>query len=166
MKKINLIHNYLVERKLVTETQLEVWTDGIDVEIPVIDPRQPQLGQTYKTQINILIKDFTREQDIRAITLALGWWLNLYEPNQVGQKDRLKVVPYIENRRITEVWIGLMVEEDSHLAEDNTVQSCIYPGWENDAFLDAELKLSDLRIVFKNTQTGEETVLNEGMGDV
>lgn len=161
MKKIALLHDFLVDRGLVTESQLEVWTDDINVHMPVIHPNHPKLGQTYSTQVNILIKDFTDQQDIRAITLALGWWLNVHETQQANVPVRMKVVPYIENRRISEVWLGLAVSETVLLGKNGAIDSCIAESW-GDEFDD----LSAVRIVLVNEVTGESHVINEGVGGV
>lgn len=124
---IQSLHDYLIKTGLVTETQLEVWESESLVFSSHDYSGGHDLIKRRVFKANLFINNLTDGFDRDAIEFALVWWLNVWGPPAENGAPRFTVEADIENRKITDLWVGFELEEKSRLLPGGAVVVCNKP---------------------------------------
>lgn len=149
MSKLQKLHDYLLETRLIESDQLEVWeTNSKTFAGNTLDATH-KMSKRREYQANILISNLTPAQDRDQIEFALIWWLNLYEPDHDLNQPRLLTDPDIADARVTDLWIGCKLTEKVWL-EAGQVKRCFRP-----LVMDAAV-VQNVPVWLEDVVTGEE----------
>ncbi len=155
MKKLQLLHDYLLASGLVTSESLTVWTTEGGV-YGGNDAAADRKGLQMQFQVNIGIDDypFTTE-DVRKLFFALKWWLDVYEADAPDDEKRLAFEMDIKTSSTAYIWLGLTLTEDSWL-QDGELHSCTEPLLEEEATLAATFL-----VYLRNAATDETRLIHD-----
>lgn len=126
MKKLQLLHNYLLDSGLVEVDQLR--TTASDGRITFNVAGAPETNVFFYRAYNaqIIISNFANATD--KLDAALVWWLGLYQPNLVGGENGYGFEADIINKETVDLYVVLPLTERVELDINNKeISNCTRP---------------------------------------
>ena len=126
MKLIQHFHDYLVKTKLLNPEDLEVWESEGRVYSVHDFSGDHEMVKRREFTMNLSVNNVSDGFDFDSLEFAVAWWINVWGKNRNQQEPAFLIENDIENRRVTDVWIGFSVEEKT-IFKDGEVCRCVKP---------------------------------------